>query len=136
MRYIYKIPAKLKQDEIKDGKATGELVEIETHLEGQIVLNLPGFDELEEIALALSSEDGPSGTVDIKSNMQTLKSISHMINKYVAEGGVSVIGNHGDDVIEFSSLNDLSCSVQGRAVVMHLAKIITRGIDLGERQKA
>ncbi len=133
MKFTYRIPPTLKGVVEKNGQP--EEVELKTHLVGTIQLNLPGFSKLDNIVDAISVEPNADGKVDLKSNIQTYRTIMEGIEKYIVKGGVSVHAELDEGVV-FESLEDLSCSTQGRAVIMQLAKVLTRGIDLGEIHKA
>ena len=124
MKYIYKIPKSITINEEKDGKS--EQVDMETCLEGEIHLNLPGFAQLPVIGKEFEQKMSENKT---DSNYQ-LSVIVDFLNRHVEK----VNAKSGD--LTFECLDDLACVVEGRALAMSLIGMITRGIQLGEAKKA
>lgn len=123
MKYIYKIPKSILRAVEVDGK--NEQVEMETCLEGEIHLNLPGLSKLPEIARMF--QDKLKNDSD---ELSQLKSVIELLNAHVEK----VFAKSGE--LLFECLDDLACTVEGRAVALSLVSMITKGVQLGELKKA
>lgn len=121
MKYIYKIPKSIKVAKEIDGKT--EQVDMETCLEGEIHINLPGLTQLPTIGKEFEEK-----VAEAKDSLGQLSIIVDFLGKHVEK----VSAKSGELV--FESLDDMACTVEGRALAMSLLGMITKGIQLGERK--
>lgn len=107
---------------------TQEKVKIKTHMKGELVMNVPGYEESTEIAVQFSAEKTEvTDKVKMATAEDMAKKMMAVCEKYVKK--VAVTAQSGK--LKIDTLRDLSCFREGRAVIHDMFDCLISGFRLG-----
>lgn len=107
---------------------TSEKVKIKTHMSGEIIMEVPGYEEATEIAMRVSAKTDDKGEIQKLNALDMTREIMSLCEKYVKK--VEVVLD-GPKKIKVLLLKDLGSFKEGRAIINDLFDTLISGFRLG-----